>query len=70
MAVCPTELAQVADGPPLALFADGLDTAIFRLDPDLLRFGCVSARDGLADSLTACGSGEVIAALASTSMSR
>lgn len=67
MAVCPTELAQVADGPPLALFADGLDTAIYRLDPDLLRFGCVSARDGLADSLTACRSGEVIAALASTS---
>jgi dienelactone hydrolase len=46
MAVCPTELAQVADGPPLALFADGLDTAIYRLDPDLLRFGCVSAPDG------------------------
>ena len=67
MAVCPTELAQVADGPPLALFADGLDTAIFRLDPDLLRFRCVSARDGLADSLTAGRSGEVIAALASTS---
>ena len=67
MAVCPTELAQVSGGPPLALFADGLDTAIYRLDPDLLRFGCVSALDGLADSLTACGSGEVIAALASTS---
>src|SRR5580692_10055661 len=67
MAVCPTELAQVADGPPLALFADGLDTAICRLGPDLLRFGCVSALDGLADSLTACRSGEVIAALASTS---
>ena len=67
MAVCPTELAQVADGPRLALFADGLDTAIYRLDPDLLRFGCVSARDGLADSLTACRSGAVIAALASTS---
>ena len=67
MAVCPAELAQVADGPPLALFADGLDTAIFRLDPDLLRFGWLSARDGLADSLTACRSGAVIAALASTS---
>src|ERR1700729_983858 len=53
MAVCPTELAQVADGPPLALFADGLDTAIYRLDPRLLRFGFVSARDGLAESLTA-----------------
>ena len=67
MAVCPTELAQVADGPPLALFADGLDTAIYRLDPDLLRFGRVAARGGLVDSLTASRSGEVIAALASTS---
>ncbi|HEY1916433.1 MAG TPA: prolyl oligopeptidase family serine peptidase [Streptosporangiaceae bacterium] len=67
MTVCPTELAQVADGPPLALFADGLDTAIYRLDPDLLRFGRVAALDGLAESLTACRSGAVIAALASTS---
>ena len=66
MAVCPTELAQVADGPPLALFADGLDTAIFRLDPDLLRFSRVAVREGLVDSLTACRSGAVIAALAST----
>jgi dipeptidyl aminopeptidase/acylaminoacyl peptidase len=66
MAVCPTELAQVADGPPLALFADGLDTMVYRLDPDQMRFGCVSARDGLADSLTVCRSGTVIAALAST----
>ncbi|TDD12113.1 hypothetical protein E1292_03075 [Nonomuraea deserti] len=31
MTVCPSGLAQVADGPPLALFADGLDTAIYRL---------------------------------------
>jgi dipeptidyl aminopeptidase/acylaminoacyl peptidase len=67
MAVCPTELAQVADGPPLALFADGLDTAIYRLDPGLRRFRCLSARDGLVDSLTASSSGEVIAALATTS---
>ncbi|HEY3735069.1 MAG TPA: S9 family peptidase [Streptosporangiaceae bacterium] len=67
MAACPTELAQVTDGPPLALFADGLDTAIYRLDPDLLRFRCLATRDGLAGSLTACRSGEVIAALASTS---
>ncbi len=66
MAVCPTELAQVADGPPLALFADGLDTAIFRLDPDLLRFSRVAVREGLVDSLTACRSGAVITALAST----
>ena len=67
MTGCPAGLAQVADGPPLALFADGLDTAIFRLDPGLRRFGCVSARDGLAVSLTASRSGEVVAALAATS---
>lgn len=67
MTVCPAELAQVADGPPLALFADGLDTAIYRLDPGLRRFRCLPSRDGLVDSLTASRSGEVIAALASTS---
>jgi dipeptidyl aminopeptidase/acylaminoacyl peptidase len=66
MAVCPTDLAQVTDGPPLALFADGLDTAIYRLDPSLRQFRCLSARDGLVDSLTASRSGEVVAALAST----
>jgi len=67
MSVCPADLAQVADGPPLALFADGLDTAIGRLDPGLRRFRCLSARDGLVDSLTASRSGEVVAALATTS---
>jgi len=67
MAVCPAELAQVADGPPLALFADGLDTGIYRLEADPLRLRCLSTRDGLIDSLTASRSGEVIAALASTS---
>ena len=67
MTVCPTELAQFGDGPPLALFADGLDTAIYQFDPRLGRFERVAARDGLVDSLTASRSGEVIAALASTS---
>ena len=67
MAVCPTELAQVTGGPPLALFADGLDTAIYRLDPGPRRFLRLAARDGLLASLTASRSGEVIAALASTS---
>jgi dipeptidyl aminopeptidase/acylaminoacyl peptidase len=67
MAACPADLAQVADGPPLALFADGLDTAIYRLDPGLRRFRCLSARDGLVGSLTASRSGEVVAALAATS---
>ena len=67
MAVCPTDLAQVADGPPLALFADGLDTAIYRLDPGPRRFRRLSGRDGLLGSLTASRSGEVVAALATTS---
>ena len=67
MASSPAELVQVADGPPLALFAEGLDTAICRLDPGLRRFRRLSARDGLVGSLTASRSGEVVAALASTS---
>jgi dipeptidyl aminopeptidase/acylaminoacyl peptidase len=67
MTVSPAGLAQVADGPPLALFADGLDTAICRLDPGLRRFRCLPVRDGLVDSLTASRSGELVAALATTS---
>src|ERR1700678_1859467 len=63
MAVCPTELGQVAGGPPLALVADAPDTTLYRLDPSPLRFGCVSARAGLVHSLTACRSREAIAAL-------
>ncbi|WP_449063059.1 S9 family peptidase [Planomonospora algeriensis] len=66
MTVCPTHLAQVADGAPLALFADGLDTAIHRLDPGLQRFRRVSTRSGRMDSLTASRSGEAIAVLAGT----
>ncbi|TDD32758.1 S9 family peptidase [Nonomuraea terrae] len=67
MTVCPTGLAQVASGPPLALFADGLDTAIYRLDPETRRFERTSRRAGFAASLTVSDSGEVVAALASTS---
>jgi dipeptidyl aminopeptidase/acylaminoacyl peptidase len=67
MTVSPAGLAQVADGPPLALFADGLDTAICRLDPGLRRFRCLPGRAGLVDSLTASRSGELVAALATTS---
>jgi dipeptidyl aminopeptidase/acylaminoacyl peptidase len=66
MDVCPTELAQVADGPPLAVFARGLDTEIRRLDPGPMRFRCLSARAGLIRSLTASRSGEVVAVLATT----
>ena len=66
MAACPAGLAQVADGPPLALFADGLDTAIYQLDPGVRRFRRRSTMDGLVDSLTVSRSGEMVAALATT----
>ncbi len=66
MDVSPNDLAQVGDGPPLALFESGLDTQIHRLDPGTLRFGCLSARAGSIGSLTASRSGDVVAALASS----
>jgi dipeptidyl aminopeptidase/acylaminoacyl peptidase len=67
MTICPTHLAQVADGAPLALFAEGLDTAIYRLDPGGQRFRRVSGRDGNVSALSADSSGEVVAVLAATS---
>ena len=66
MDVCPAELVQVAGGPPLALFAEGLDTALYRLDPGTQRFRRVSAWQGGVDTLTASRVGDVIAARAST----
>lgn len=66
MPVCPAELAQVADGPPLALFADGLDTALYQLAPDSLRFHQLSSSPGMLAGLTASRSGEAVALLAST----
>ncbi|MEO3792450.1 hypothetical protein ABGB14_19730 [Nonomuraea sp. B10E15] len=66
MTVCPSGLAQVAAGPPLALFADGLDTAIYRLDPETRRFQPVCSVEGLLAWLTASTAGEVVAAAAST----
>jgi dipeptidyl aminopeptidase/acylaminoacyl peptidase len=67
MTVCPTHLVQAADGVPLALFADGLDTAIYRLDPGPQRFQRVSTMSGNTDALSADRSGEVITVLAATS---
>jgi len=67
--VCPDALAQVASGPPLALFADGLDTALYRLDPGPNRFRRVSARPGRLDHLTVSASGETIAVRASSARS-
>jgi dipeptidyl aminopeptidase/acylaminoacyl peptidase len=66
MTVCPAELVQVADGPPLALFADGLDTAVYRLDPGDQRFRPVSISRGRVDTLTVSSSGDLIAARVST----
>jgi dipeptidyl aminopeptidase/acylaminoacyl peptidase len=59
-------LVVIADGPPLALFADGLDTALYRLDPGSRRFRRLSTRPGRLDALTASSDGETIAVLAST----
>jgi dipeptidyl aminopeptidase/acylaminoacyl peptidase len=65
MTVCPDELVQVADGPPLALFAAGLDTELRRLDPDTLRFERLWTIQGRVETLTASTSGDLIAALVS-----
>jgi dipeptidyl aminopeptidase/acylaminoacyl peptidase len=65
MPVCPLELVQVAEGPPLALFADGLDTALYRLDPATSRFVRSFHRRGRLDSLTASRAAEVVAVQAS-----
>ncbi len=64
LTICPLELTQVDDGPPLALFAEGLDTTIRRLDPagrTFTEIGEVQGRD-----LTASRDGRVVAVVAST----
>jgi hypothetical protein len=66
MAACPAELVQVTGGPPLALFADGLDTALHQLDHETQRFRRVAGWAGRVDTLTASGLGDVIAACLST----
>ena len=63
---CPLELVQVDTGPPLALVADGLDTAIHRLDPTDRRFTPLTHLPGYAGSLTASADGDLIAAVLST----
>jgi hypothetical protein len=60
MVACPTGLVHIADGPPLALFADGLDAALCRLNPDTQRFHRVSSWQGYADGLSASSQGAVI----------
>ncbi|WP_323747699.1 alpha/beta hydrolase family protein, partial [Catenulispora rubra] len=68
MSICPTELVQVGGGPPLALFADGLDTALYRLDPSSLRFRRLSSTPGMLAGLSASRSGQSLAVLMSTGL--
>jgi dipeptidyl aminopeptidase/acylaminoacyl peptidase len=66
MTICPAELVQVDAGLPLALFADGLDSAIRRLDPARLGFTELLPIKGFAKSLTVSRQGDVVAAVVST----
>lgn len=62
--VCPLELVQVHSGPPLVLVADGLDTAVHRLDAGLVE---VCRLRGEARSLTADRPGATVATVLSAS---
>jgi len=66
MSACPDELVQVAGGPPVALFAEGLDTALYRLDPAGPSFSRVTGWPGHATALSASDNAGAIAVLAST----
>jgi dipeptidyl aminopeptidase/acylaminoacyl peptidase len=67
MTACPSELVQIDSGVPLTLFAHGMDTAIYRLDPTELHFVEVTRVEGFAKSLTVSRRGDVVAAVVSTS---
>lgn len=66
LTACPDELVQVADGPPMALFAEGLDTALYRLDPAGRSFRRVTGWPGRADNLSASSDATAIAIVTST----
>jgi dipeptidyl aminopeptidase/acylaminoacyl peptidase len=66
MTACPDKLIQVTGGPAAALFAEGLDTALYRLDPAGPSFRRVTGWDGWAAALSASDDGTTIAVLAST----
>ncbi|SFW83379.1 S9 family peptidase [Amycolatopsis australiensis] len=63
LTVCPTELVQVDDGPPLAVFAEGLDTTVRRLDPATRTFTKIADVPGAA--LSASRDGHRIAVVGS-----
>jgi dipeptidyl aminopeptidase/acylaminoacyl peptidase len=66
LTVCPEELVQVTGGPPVALFAEGLDTALYRLDPAGPAFKRVAGWTGRAARLSASDGAAAIAVLAAT----
>jgi len=66
MDVCPDMLVQVAAGPPVALFAEGLDTALYRLEPAGPSFRRLTGWVGRAAALSASADATAIALLAST----
>jgi dipeptidyl aminopeptidase/acylaminoacyl peptidase len=65
MTACPVELVQVIGGPPMALFAEGLDTALYRLDPADSSFRRATGWVGQAAALSASDDATAIAVLAS-----
>lgn len=66
MTACPTDLVQTAAGPPVALFAEGLDTALYRLDPAGPAFQRVTGWPGRAGGLSVSGDAASITVLART----
>ena len=66
LTACPEELVQVTGGPPVALFAEGLDTALYRLDPAGPAFERVAGWTGRAAGLSASDGATAIAVLAGT----
>ncbi|MEU8637247.1 prolyl oligopeptidase family serine peptidase [Amycolatopsis sp. NPDC048633] len=63
LSVCPLELTQVDDGPPLALFAEGLDTTVRRLDPATRTFTEIAQVQ--SKELTASRGGRAVAVVVS-----
>jgi dipeptidyl aminopeptidase/acylaminoacyl peptidase len=66
MTACPDALVQVSCGPPMALFAEGLDTALYRLDPATRSFRRVTGWPGQVAALSVSDDATAIAVLAST----
>jgi len=66
MTACPAELVAVTGGPPAALFAEGLDTALYRLDPVGRSFRRLAGWNGQVTALSVSQDAAAIAVLAST----